>query len=168
VTNSLAALSKGLVYCTEPFRISYAGMLDVLCFDKTGTLTQDRMQLRGIVAQQYLSLRSIGSGSGDKGRRREGLATISTSDAIGLDDIVPESSPVTEILECRGNMEGQYQIDGDDATVIVDSDITLCILGLCHDLINTATLPNKVESTSKATHSQMFVGMSLFSALDIA
>ena len=37
VTNSLAALSRGLVFCTEPFRISSAGRLDVLCFDKTGT-----------------------------------------------------------------------------------------------------------------------------------
>jgi cation-transporting ATPase 13A1 len=36
VTNSLAALSKGLVFCTEPFRIASAGKLEVLCFDKTG------------------------------------------------------------------------------------------------------------------------------------
>lgn len=33
VTNSVATLSKGLVYCTEPFRLAYAGKLDVLCFD---------------------------------------------------------------------------------------------------------------------------------------
>jgi len=43
VTNSLAALSKLSVYCTEPFRIPYGGMLKVLCFDKTGTLTVDKM-----------------------------------------------------------------------------------------------------------------------------
>jgi cation-transporting ATPase 13A1 len=36
VTNSLATLSRGLVFCTEPFRIPYAGKLDILCFDKTG------------------------------------------------------------------------------------------------------------------------------------
>ncbi len=29
VTNSLAALSRNLVFCTEPFRIPYAGKLDV-------------------------------------------------------------------------------------------------------------------------------------------
>jgi hypothetical protein len=34
VTNSLAALARTLVYCTEPFRISYAGRLDTICFDK--------------------------------------------------------------------------------------------------------------------------------------
>ena len=45
VTNSLAALIKLSVYCTEPFRIPYGGMLKVLCFDKTGTLTVDKMVL---------------------------------------------------------------------------------------------------------------------------
>ena len=49
VTNSLAALSRGLVFCTEPFRIPFAGRLSVLCFDKTGTLTKDKLILRGVV-----------------------------------------------------------------------------------------------------------------------
>lgn len=50
------ALSRGLVYCTEPFRIPFAGKLDVLCFDKTGTLTKDKMILKGICAAQNLDL----------------------------------------------------------------------------------------------------------------
>ena len=50
VTNSLAALARSLVYCTEPFRIPLAGKLDVLCFDKTGTLTKDQMVLKGLAA----------------------------------------------------------------------------------------------------------------------
>jgi cation-transporting ATPase 13A1 len=54
VTHSVVALSKMLVYCTEPFRISYAGRLNVLCFDKTGTLTQDKMQYRGIISSDVI------------------------------------------------------------------------------------------------------------------
>ena len=49
ITNSLASLSKCLVYCTEPFRLPFAGKLDVLCFDKTGTLTKDKMYLKGLI-----------------------------------------------------------------------------------------------------------------------
>ena len=56
VTNSLAALSRHLVFCTEPFRIPFAGKLDILCFDKTGTLTKDQMILRGIVAAYDVDL----------------------------------------------------------------------------------------------------------------
>jgi cation-transporting ATPase 13A1 len=49
VTNSVSALMKrSQVYCTEHFRIPWAGQVNVCCFDKTGTLTSDEMRLKGV------------------------------------------------------------------------------------------------------------------------
>lgn len=114
MTNSLAALAHSLVYCTEPYRISYAGRLDTICFDKTGTLTKDEMIFKGVVAPQDIAVFS-----------RDTTTNNNNNTATAGNE------------ELSSMMLEELSYAHEDIMVVDEGspDIVLAMMGCCHDLM---------------------------------
>jgi len=118
VTNSLAALARSLVYCTEPFRISFAGRLDTICFDKTGTLTKDQMILKGVVAPQDVSIIPLSAAAEEEEEKKK----------KEMDDLM---------------LSERSHANEDILLASTSSDIVLAMMGSCHDLMIPTVLTTR-------------------------
>jgi len=141
VTNSLQALSRDLVFCTEPFRIPLAGKLDVLCFDKTGTLTQDQMYLRGVVAGQTpVAFLSSLAGSITKKRVSAVVDDTTKSAADGADE--GDEIPVATTSSSSSSTAVGTTKTKTSAVVAVDepadsADLVVSVMASCHALFQS-------------------------------
>ncbi|KAJ2512004.1 putative cation-transporting ATPase 1 [Coemansia sp. RSA 1939] len=86
VNSSLMALTKLAIFCTEPFRIPYAGKIDICCFDKTGTITGEDLVVEGVAGVPGCA-DPLTLGDADSAVGLEGALTLATAHAlVQLDD----------------------------------------------------------------------------------
>ncbi|KAL4102033.1 hypothetical protein PRIC1_005781 [Phytophthora ramorum] len=114
VTNSLIALTRSNIFCTEPFRIPFAGRIDVCCFDKTGTLTSDELKLHGVAGLETHV-------EPDKSRSKH---------RGELDIIAPEQLPLdTELVlaGCQSLVLLNGQVAGDPLEMTAVRSIQWCL-----------------------------------------
>ncbi|GAA94246.1 hypothetical protein E5Q_00895 [Mixia osmundae IAM 14324] len=109
VNASLVALSKYAIFCTEPFRIPFAGRVDVCCFDKTGTITGENLVVEGVagtVADNSRSLVAVGETS------YETTLTLASAHALVLldDGIVGDPMEKTTLDALRWKVSKGDQI----------------------------------------------------------
>lgn len=124
------ALSRGLVFCTEPFRIPFAGKLDVLCFDKTGTLTMDKMVLKGVV------------GSPEVGGELEEV-NHSMSALLSRPNSVASTAPNSSANRNNSNVVDEVLSSTKAIITITEpssstcAEISISIMAACHSLLVT-------------------------------
>ena len=113
VNASLVALSKFAIFCTEPFRIPFAGRVDVCCFDKTGTITGENLVVEGVAGLNKSDAKSL---IPLKDTPKESTFTLASSHALVLLD---EGEVVGDPMEKTTLESLEWQLQkGDNVTPI--------------------------------------------------
>ncbi|KAL3934035.1 MAG: hypothetical protein SGPRY_000012 [Prymnesium sp.] len=108
VNHSLLALHSLGIYCTEPFRIPFAGKLGVCCFDKTGTLTSDELIVQGVAGLPASRLHSSVGWAG----WQASLSSEGCSEDLAQPMALPDESCIV-LAGCHQLLHVDGQIVGD-------------------------------------------------------
>lgn len=144
VTTSLSELVKRCqVYCTEPYRIPLAGLVDTCCFDKTGTLTSDELRLHGVLLPGSIQE------NGDKKDGDEGLVVF--DDLTKSEDGIILPREVTRIMVgCQSLAVSHAFVPGHDGrTVVVNKLVGDPLEKAVLDACNWTLLPGGKDTVVK-------------------
>lgn len=149
VNASLMALTQFAIFCTEPFRIPFAGKVDVCCLDKTGTITEENLVVQGISGvttdnpNQLLDCSSA---------PRETLIVLGACHSLALVD----NKYVGDPMELAAFQHSPWQLVNADVVVSKSSNQRIRILKKFH-FSSTLKRMSTVCSISEGSHEKTIV-----------
>ncbi|MCQ2815667.1 MAG: hypothetical protein MJ252_00225 [archaeon] len=106
INNSLSFLQSKKIVCIEPFRIPFAGKIDICCFDKTGTLTKDDFIMKGLVTPKISKPLNVNNCSD------EALSVLLGCNSLITINNKPVGDPIEVAMfnEAKGTLVGEDMI----------------------------------------------------------